>query len=82
MVGGIMPSRRAKAEAMSSAAPVAPNMWPVIDLVELPEARRPSSTPSASVIARGYVWARKASPMAFVPVAQAETTVRHGPWAL
>ena len=47
MVGGIMPSCRAKAQTMASMAPVAPNMWPVMLLVELMRAARAASSPRA-----------------------------------
>ena len=51
-VGGIRPLSRASTEATASAAPAAPSMWPVTDLVELIIIFRASASPKAFFTAK------------------------------
>ena len=50
MVGGTTPCSSAMAQAMTSMAPVAPIMCPVIDLVDETCAARAASSPSARLM--------------------------------
>lgn len=49
-MGGATESRSAQAQAIASTAPVAPSMWPVIDLVDETRAACAAASPSARLM--------------------------------